>query len=98
MSAVPFALLVIALAVCLGVFSADVASKWSYKLFKAEVGPEKFILRGIGGSLGLASGLAAVQTGNYVGGLYAPPLAVLWVTVVLLVIIGVGKLLVDIFG
>jgi len=98
MSAVLFALLVIALAVCLGVVSADVVGKWSYKLFNAEVGSEKSILRTLGGVLGLASGAAAVQTGNYLSGLYGPPLAVLWVTAVFLVIIGVGKLFVAIFG
>lgn len=98
MSAFLFALLVIALAGCLGVVSADVSGKLSYRLFNAEVGSEKSIIRALGAVLGLGCGLAAVQVGNYAAGFYGPPLAVLWVTAVFLVLVGVGKLLVAIFG
>lgn len=91
------AIIVTVIAVAAGVGSAEVASNASYKLFNAQRGGEKYILHTLGGVVGLGIGLGAVQTGNLFAGLYGPPLAVLWMTVVFLAIIGVGKLFVAIF-
>lgn len=97
MSVILLAIIATVIAVAAGVGSAEVASAASYKLFKAQRGGEKYILNTLGGVVGLAIGLGAVQTGNLFASIYGPPLAVLWMTAVFFALIGVGKLFLAIF-
>jgi hypothetical protein len=97
MSAILVAIATIIFAVAAGIGSADLAGKLSYKLFSASQGAEKFIISTLGGVVGLGIGLEAVQTDNFAAALYGPVFAVAWMTVVLLALIGAGRLFLALF-
>ncbi len=98
MSATLLAIIATVIAVAAGIGSAEVVSNATYKLFfNTERGGEKYIIRTLGGVVGLAVGLGAVQTGNLLAIIYGPPLAMLWMTAVFLVLLGAGKVFLSIF-